>query len=93
LEVIAALYYNNRDGVIHACALYQYRMPYLCFNKVIVLAPSNVCYFTNATNLSSCSFMYRICVSLVTAVHALSLLRCVWEWRRYTIQSMMSLWN
>jgi len=33
MEVIAALYYYNRDGAIYACDLYQYRISMLVFHQ------------------------------------------------------------
>ena len=55
----------------------------LCFIKVIVLAPTSVCFSTTAIYLSSCSFM-SLCVPFYC--HAcLCLLHCMCEGRRYTI--------
>ena len=63
---------------------------YMCdTNKLIVLAPSSVWFSTVTTYLNVFS---NVCVFLVTAMH-LSLLRCVWEWRRYTVQSEASTLN
>jgi len=61
----------------------------LCLIKVIVLALSRVCFSITATYLSWCSFKY-LCVLCCWHVY-LSLLRCVWEWRRYTTQYRLSL--
>jgi len=59
-----------------------------CFIKANVLAPSNVYFSTTATYIS-CSFMY-LCVSCYCDA-CLSLVRCVWERRHYTITENTSL--
>jgi len=68
LEVVAALYYNNRDGAIM-------RVPftiitYICwsFIKLIGLAPSSVCFSTTATIYLH--LLSRICVFLLTVMYA-----------------------
>ena len=56
MEVNAALHYNNRDGVIHACTYYA------CFIKVNVLAPSSAYSSTTVTYAFSCSVCLYLCV-------------------------------
>jgi len=78
LEVIAAIYYNNRDAAIHACDLCCHHIshPCLCFIKVIVLAPSSVCSSTAATYLSILVlFHVYVCSALLACTLQSTVLR------------------
>ena len=61
VEAIAAIYYNSCDGAIHAYLFTCTTYLCLCFIKIMVLAPSGVCFFTIAIYLSLCSLMY-LCI-------------------------------
>jgi len=71
LKVIAALHHNNRDGAIHSSVHVIFsNISYicLCIIKIIVLAPSSICFLLSPHNylrVLSC-----ICVLLVAAMHA-----------------------
>jgi len=69
LEVITALYYNNRDGVIHACVLYYYDISMLVFhNSNCVAAIKRMRFYYH--HMSIFTFFHVFCVFLVTAMHA-----------------------
>ena len=64
MEAIATIYYNSCDGAIHAYLFTCTTYLHLCFIKIMVLAPSGVCFFTIAIYLCICVFL------LINAMHA-----------------------
>jgi len=70
LEVIVALYYNNRGGVIHACDLWIITHIDACVSsKANVLEPSRV-QFSTAFRDIYLRDIFCISVFLVAAMHA-----------------------
>jgi len=89
-ELIAALcsgaeHDGNRVNAIHACALYQHHISMLVFHQSNRVSAIKRMLFYYRHIVIFVFFHVSAC-SLLLPRLLLSLLRCVWEWRRYVMQ-------